>query len=171
METIPKKRPKRHGIRSFQHGLIMTSKTDYDPAQKRLHLMIGFPMSGKSTLAKEMGFPIVSPDSIRTALHGRSFVSEAEGMVWTIARYIVNALFLAGHDDVILDACNATRKRRDQWKSNKYVRQFHVMPATRGECILRLELCNLVPELESGIRAAIERMDHEFEYPKLDEIE
>jgi len=88
--------------------------------KNKLILMIGLPLSGKSTWAKKQGHPIVNPDSIRLALHGQRFLSEAEAMVWTIAMYMVKALFLAGHDTVIVDATHTTPKRRDFWKSPEY---------------------------------------------------
>ena len=83
---------------------------------RQLTLTIGLPRSGKSTWAREQGCPIVNPDSIRLALHGQRFVLESEPMVWAIAEYMVRALFLAGHEKVVLDACNTTEKRRDVWK-------------------------------------------------------
>jgi predicted kinase len=36
---------------------------------KTLHMMVGLPGSGKSTIAKGLGFPIVDPDAIRMAVH------------------------------------------------------------------------------------------------------
>ena len=83
----------------------------------RLILTIGLPRSGKTTWAKEQNCPIVNPDSIRLALHGKRFIKESELMVWAIAKYMVGALFLAGHDKVVFDATNTTEKRREVWKS------------------------------------------------------
>jgi len=37
---------------------------------KILILTVGLPRSGKSTWAAKKGFPIVSPDAIRLAMHG-----------------------------------------------------------------------------------------------------
>ena len=36
---------------------------------KTLHMMVGLPISGKSTIAKGLGFPIVEPDAIRKAVY------------------------------------------------------------------------------------------------------
>jgi len=89
-----------------------------------LILTVGLPCSGKSTWALQQtrryaspiyGSPIVCPDQIRLALHGQRFVAMAEPFVWAIARTMVISLFGAGHQKVILDACNTTRKRRDDW--------------------------------------------------------
>jgi len=50
-------------------------------------------------------------------LHGQAFYPPAEPMVWAIAKTMVRSLFLAGHESVIVDACNNTQKRRDEWKA------------------------------------------------------
>ena len=83
--------------------------------KNKLILFVGLPRSGKSTSAKLLDFPIVNPDSIRLALHGQRFQSEAEPFVWAIAYLMVDALFKAGHNSVIVDATNITQKRRAPW--------------------------------------------------------
>ena len=83
--------------------------------EELLILTVGLPHSGKSTWSRKQGFPIVNPDSIRLALHGKAFIPEAEDFVWTIAYTMAKALFLAGHDKVIIDATNITEKRRQAW--------------------------------------------------------
>jgi len=83
---------------------------------RKLVMMVGLPRSGKTTkaleLSEEYGSPVVNPDSVRLALHGQAFVASAEGVVWAHVYLMVNSLFLAGHEEVIIDACNNTRKRR-----------------------------------------------------------
>ncbi len=105
---------------------------------RRLILMVGLPRSGKTTLALTYGFPIVSPDAIRLALHGQAFLKEAEFMVWPLAVLMVKALFAAGHENVILDATNHTLERRQFWydAGDWTIGYIHVA-ATREECILR----------------------------------
>ena len=73
---------------------------------KTLILTVGLPRSGKSTWAMQQGYPVVNPDSIRLALHGHRFREESEEHVWAIAKTMVNSLFIAGHDKVIVDATN-----------------------------------------------------------------
>lgn len=80
--------------------------------KKTLYVTVGLPRSGKSTWAKKNGNPIVNPDSIRLALHGQRFAPQAESFVWAMAFLMIDALFLAGHHTVIVDACHATEKRR-----------------------------------------------------------
>lgn len=89
--------------------------TTVETTSNTLHVLIGLPRSGKSTYAKTTGHPVVNPDSIRLALHGQAFVPQAEPFVWAIAHKMVEALFLAGHTDVVLDATNTTPKRRREW--------------------------------------------------------
>lgn len=81
----------------------------------KLILMVGLPLSGKSTWARKQGHPIVNPDSIRLALHGQRFYGDAEPFVWAIAYLMVDALFKAGHRTVIVDSTNITEKRRRPW--------------------------------------------------------
>ncbi len=123
---------------------------------KTLLMLVGLPRSGKTTWAKAKGLPIVCPDAIRLALHGQPYVQEAEPHVWAIARTMVQALFLAGHHYVTLDACNNTRKRRDEWRSKHWRRAFHVMATSVPECRRRaLE--------DDRVIAVIERMAEQHE--------
>ena len=100
-------------------------------------MTVGLPRSGKSTWANKQNVPIVNPDSIRLALHGHRFLPEAEQMVWAMAKYMVKALFLAGHDIVILDSTNTTKLRRDDWKSKEWVREFIEINTSKEECLER----------------------------------
>ena len=102
-----------------------------------LILLVGLPRSGKSTWAKEQMEPIVSPDSIRLALYGGVFCWEAEPMVWAMARYMVKALFLSGHDTVILDACNLTEHRRMDWVCDEWTTVLHLVTTAADECASR----------------------------------
>ena len=122
---------------------------------KTLIMMVGLPRSGKTTLARQqyIAYPRVNPDAIRLAIHGQPFIAEAEPFVWAIAHAMVDALFLAGHDHVVLDACNNTRKRRDEWKRGAWDRRvFETVVATEDECIAR---CHS-PQLEEVIHRMAE---------------
>ena len=109
---------------------------------KILILTVGLPRSGKSTWARKQEIPIVNPDSIRLALYGKPFIDEAESMVWCIAKYMVKALFLAGHDKVILDATNLTIKSRNMWKDIMWKRNYVYFDASKDDCIDRAILDN-----------------------------
>jgi predicted kinase len=108
---------------------------------KTVILMVGLPRSGKTTKALALwrgtGSPIVCPDAIRLALHGQRFASRAEPFVWAIAKIMVRALFLAGHETVIVDATNTTRKRRDEWRDPDWRLEFHEMGTSADDCIWR----------------------------------
>lgn len=133
---------------------------------KFLKMTVGLPRSGKSTWASASGHPVVNPDSIRLALHGQAFIGDAEPMVWAIAKYMVKALFLAGHDVVVLDATNTTKARRDEWKSRAWKREFVVFDIPADVCASRAErggMQVLVP--------VIARMADAYESVGPDEIE
>lgn len=102
-----------------------------------LHMMVGLPRSGKSTIAKTLGFPIVEPDAIRQALHGTHWREQSEPMVWGIADTMVRALFLAGHNDVVLDAVNHTRGRRAIWESTDWIVKYHLIDTPAETCVSR----------------------------------
>jgi len=122
--------------------------------------MVGLPQSGKSTWAQSRESPIVNPDSIRIALHGQAYIPEAEPMVWAIAKYMVRSLFLAGHDTVILDATNATRKRRDDWSSDHWETVFKVIDTPADICAQRARKSGqdvLIPVIE-GMQSRFEAL-------------
>ena len=110
--------------------------------KKRLILTVGLPLSGKTTWVKEQGKPIVNPDSIRLALHGHRFLQSAEPFVWAIAYLMARALFLAGCKDVIVDATNISRARRDKWVERFADVEVSVVcfDVSEKECITRAEL-------------------------------
>ena len=114
---------------------------DIRKCDKLLYMMVGLPRSGKSTWARwhssRHNDPIVSPDAIRLALHGQQFIASAEPTVWATARLMVASLFLAGHSAVILDACNITVKRREEWASREWGRIFVVVDTPPDVCIRR----------------------------------
>lgn len=128
-----------------------------------LLMTVGLPQSGKSTYARMQECPIVNPDSIRLALHGKPFISEAEQFVWAIAKCMVNALFLAGHETVVLDATNTTRKRRDEWKSSKWTREYFEFERDSVLCKQRAASTCRDPEHLVGLVAAIDRMNEQYE--------
>lgn len=125
---------------------------------------IGLPRSGKSTWSRLQGYPIVCPDEIRLALHGLRFAAVAEPFVWAIAKVMVRALFGAGHNFVILDACNTTRKRRDEWQSpEEWTVRFRSFIESVDTCLNRAEAAG-----DSGLFPVITRMAEQFE-PRADD--
>ena len=126
---------------------------------------MGLPRSGKSTWVKEQNFPIVNPDAIRLAIHGQRFWAPAEKQVWAPANLMVRALFGAGHETVILDATNTSRKQRDQWQSDEWTTVFHHVDTPVALCEDRA-VYDQMPDLIDVIR----RMVDEFEPLEDDEI-
>ena len=125
---------------------------------KTLHMMVGLPRSGKSTIAKELGFPIVEPDSIRKSVHGQAWLGHVEPLIWGIASIMVQSLFAAGHCDVILDATNCTKKRRQIWESKSWTVQYHLIDTSEEVCIERA-----IDSKQKYLIPIIKRMASSFE--------
>lgn len=132
---------------------------------KTLILNIGIPRSGKSTWTRDYiqhrtGIVVVNPDSIRLALHGKPFLEEREVEVWHIARTMVRALFLAGHSEVILDACSHTHKRRKAWLSPEWECRYKCFDTSKVLCIERA-----LANAQEYLIPVIERMSREITFP------
>ncbi len=123
-----------------------------------LILLVGLPYSGKSTWANQQAAPIVCPDSIRLALHGQRFVSEAEPFVWAIAKTMAKSLFFSEHQRVIIDATNTTEKRRSFWRDDMWNIAFHHIDTSVEICLERARAIN-----DISIIPVIERMAKQFE--------
>lgn len=118
---------------------------------KTLILTIGLPRSGKSTWARESGYPIVNRDAIRLALHGQSFIVEAEPMVTAIEDYMVKSLFLAGHNTIVVDATHLKMEYINKWKKEDIDLKFMIFHTPIDECIKRAILTGknyLIPIIE-----------------------
>ncbi len=135
-----------------------------------LILTIGLPRSGKSTwaraISKKFGFPVVNPDSVRLSLHGERFLAKAEPWVWIVTHTMVESLFLAGHETVILDSTCITKRRRDEWRSKLWQCQYYSVHAKVEDCIVRAKMVN-TPDLIP----VIQRMARDYEAPGEDEVE
>lgn len=131
--------------------------------RRSLILTVGLPRSGKSTWSKEYiakypGAAIVNPDSIRLALHGEPHIDKAEPMVWTMAKYFVESLFLAGHDTVIVDATNITKARRNFWRFGTWDLKFKHIDTSKLVCIQRA-----TDERRNDLIPVIRKMADRFE--------
>lgn len=105
--------------------------------EKKLMLLIGLPRSGKSTWAKSQNHPVVNPDSIRLAIHGHAYIPKAEPLVWATAKIMVAALFLAGHNKVVMDATNLTEESRSKWLSDDWECVYNAFHTPKEICIER----------------------------------
>lgn len=130
---------------------------------KKLLVLVGLPRSGKSYYTQNQEAPIVNKDSIRLALHGKRFMSEAEEWINIVAKTMIKSLFYTGYETVILDDCNVTKKRREYWLSDKWKTEFIEITTTKEKCIERANLEN-----DNVIIPVIERMANEYEPIDLD---
>jgi predicted kinase len=141
-------------------------RRDCEEVVNTLHMACGLPRSGKTTwaqtLSQHRAFPIVNPDSVRLALHGQAFITLAEPMVWTLAKYMVHALFIAGHHGVILDATNLTKQRRDEWIDSRWQRTITIIDTPSDITKARVK--------KSGFPMEVyERMSENLVWPRDDE--
>lgn len=160
---------RRHGLIGDETRVTVDPRVDQAAAVRERHekvliCTVGLPRSGKSTWAKRQAYPVVCPDAIRLAFHGRRFHAPAEPFVWYTAKVMVRALFGAGHDTVILDATNVTRKRRDEWRSGEWGLFFKHIPTEPVVCLHRA-----IEEKDDEIVDVIHRMAKEFEPLAADE--
>lgn len=138
---------------------------------KTLIMTVGLPQTGKSTWARTRHVPMVNGDSVRLALHGQPFIVEAEPMVSCVQQLMVRALFIAGHDVVILDGTHTTRASRDRWISSQWERIFVL---TGGPEMLETSIarayhtCRDSKHLED-LTGAIKRMAENYQVPQPDE--
>lgn len=137
---------------------------------KILKLLIGFPRSGKSTYAKmlkdERGYVIVEPDALRLAMYGQRWIKKMEPYIWAITYSMVEALFLVGHDKVVIDATNINEEARKPWfdRYNKegYEVQLVIINTKKDVCIERAKLTG-----QEDLIPVIERMAVETDIPTL----
>ena len=143
---------------------------------KQLICLVGLPLSGKTTWARGQGFPIVNPDSVRYAVYGHRFWAPGERILWGHVWCMVRALFLAGHEEVILDATNTTRKRRDECVKEgqdfigdpallTWLTVFQTIPTEEHECINRA-----ISAEDEQIVPVIQKMARQFEALGQDEL-
>lgn len=133
-----------------------------------LAIMCGLPRSGKTTYAtrQEPAWVRVSPDDIRRALHGASFIDRAEPWVWATAETMARSLLIGGRN-VLIDATNTTRRERARWAD--LARAFDLtleiwwIPTDKQTCLARHRASETV--LDEVIRMMAAR----FEEPGLDE--
>jgi predicted kinase len=117
----------------------------------KLICTVGLPRSGKSTWSRTQPYPKVNKDAIRLALHGQRFLQEAEDWVHTISITMTKALFLSGHDIVICDETNITRKHREDCMSDDWETEFRLFDTSRDVCIERALLTDdyyIIPIIE-----------------------
>jgi len=86
--------------------------------KKTLIVMVGLPRAGKSTWSLSTKFPIVAFDSFMSAKNYEDKYEDqrAKDEVIELMKIAIQALFLSGHDYVIVDGTNHTKAHRERWK-------------------------------------------------------
>ena len=126
-----------------------------------LIMTVGLPRSGKTTWAKSSGFPVVNIDAIRLVTYGEVFIAEFESAIWATAKVMVKSLFVYGYSTVVLDACNITIFRRDEWIDSMWARSYALFKADSSICIQRAE-----EEKKFDLVTVIKRMASYMEWPE-----
>jgi len=144
-------------------------------SEKLLICMMGLPRSGKSTVARVLSkllpAPVVNRDSIRLALHGQRYQSEAEPMVKAVAKIMVGALF-AYHDTIIVDETNLKCDTRKYWRGGSWATRFLLVPTSEEVCLARADATNdeeIKPVIESMLAYSEplhENFELEYEVPE-----
>lgn len=94
---------------------------------KTLIMNIGLPRSGKSTWSMKQDCPVVSRDAIRLAHHGEAFNPKCEEFITFIENLMVDSLFEAGHENIILDACHTSLRYRNRWRNRMNGRDVQIV--------------------------------------------
>jgi len=136
-----------------------------------LILMVGYPLSGKSTLAQKYaktlkGFKVISEDNFHSSIAGERTYQDKETAVWALMHIAVREQLLNGKH-VIIDSINLTREVRLRWS----------MVAKGFSVKLALVLINTPPEvckarnqqLNSLDQSRLETLIKQFEPPSPDE--
>jgi hypothetical protein len=77
-------------------------------------------------------------------------------MIDAVAHYMVEALFLAGHDIVVLDSTSISKKKRNEWKSTKWVRKYKLFSTSVATCAEQAKKDgrqHLIDDIESMAKA------------------
>lgn len=80
-----------------------------------IYMLIGIPGSGKSTFAKYLNGEIVSPDEVRKELYGDISIQGNPVEVFSMVEDKIR-FFLSIGDDVVYDATNTTKYRKETVK-------------------------------------------------------
>jgi predicted kinase len=164
----------RKALKNKQSDFCMSDQDSYIETEenitnnKRLIITVGLPRSGKSTWAIKSGHPIVNRNAIRLALHGEPYIQKAKAMVTAIEEYMVESLFIAGNNTVVVDATHTTEKRRKRWLDlyeGKIDIEIKVFDTSAKECTRRA-----LENMRTDLIPVIERMDEKSDFRSLTKL-
>lgn len=117
----------------------------------RVRLLAGLPRSGKSTRVRELGLPVLNPDTLRLCYYGKRFDIAGEKGMWDVARRLADRFRREGVAEIAIDATNATEARRAMWLG-PYDGEVEAVRTPVEECVRRAHatgMPDLVPVIES----------------------
>lgn len=136
-----------------------------------LILMVGLPLSGKTTTARHLAIQknsegcltaIVSPKTLRQNLALETGNMPLATFIHGLMLIQVSSFFKYGYDAVIVDDMHLTPEDRCQWISKEWVRSFEIAPASIDLSISRA--------LGNGpLIDKIIELNKKFEYPVKEE--
>ena len=125
--------------------------------EPQLICMVGLPRAGKSTWVRDFyiphGYAVVSPDTIRSVIHGKAFIQSMEHIIWGIVYAMADSLLKCGCK-VVIDATAINHSRRASWVERGAV--FHHVPTAPEICLSRAcaqsNACDIIPIIHGMVR-------------------
>lgn len=145
-----------------------------------LHLICGLPLSGKSTLAKELERKRpalrLTPDEWMMRIVGNGYAEDKRAIIETIQWEIAQQVLRLGID-VILESGFWSRKERDAFRTKAKTlgatTKLHFLDVSRDELLSRLKKRNedLPPHTFHIQESDLDQWFTKFEVPAPDELE
>lgn len=101
-------------------------------------VMVGLVGSGKSSYVRR-ALPRrvhVELDAVRRCLFGQAYYARGEPLLWHFAEVMVRSLYVAGHLEIVVDDCHATRASRARWFSSKWRTAMVFMDVPDEQCVV-----------------------------------
>lgn len=144
-------------------GRAYINRVKLEPFKNLIIATVGLPRSGKSTWVRDLGVPIVSPDSVRLAFYKERWRADMEAWVWPITQVMIDSLFESGHKVIAYDATNYTQEIREKFIRNNSSRDIHwvCFKVPVNECIKRA-----IDTSQEDLVPIIERMNVKLTFPR-----
>jgi len=133
--------------------------TQWGDNKKKLIVTVGLTGSGKSTWAQKSGYPVVGRDAFGHALNAfncfDAFSKKNYQKLFIILKIAIYALFDSGHDTVVLDWTNVTKKDREYWLHDSWETEYKIIPTDVETCLSR----NNRPNTKEDIQRLLDTCD------------